>query len=303
MAEKYIPDFSQWNGTIDFTAVKKEHDAIILRASCGLVKDEKIDYNIKEALKNGLKVGVYHFLNATSPVHAVNECKAFYSAIKPYKNQISFFVLDFETQEMLNLPDSSKVKLYHAFSDRLRDTYKIKNRVLYTWEYLGEKLKKIDPNYDFAWEWYADYGKNDGKPNGKVKNGWLHQFTSKVKSKYDQSTFTDMSIILNGKTLADLCGEVQEDVPVEDESTPTNDPESTEKDENSNENNSSEKRVYIINPQSWNIRSGNGTQYESLGFTTQGENFKYVATAVNNWLAFEYNDQIGWVSPSAAEVK
>lgn len=303
MAEKYIPDLSQWNGTIDFAAVKQQHDAVILRASCGLIKDEKFDYNIKQAFKNGLKVGVYHFLNATTPANAVNECKAFYAAIKPYKSQISFFVLDFESSGMLQLTDSNKIKLYHAFSDRLRDTYKIKNRVLYTWEWLGEKFKKNDKNYDFSWEWYAAYGKNDGKPNGLVTKSWLHQFTSKSKQKYDQSTFTDLNIILNGKTLADLCGEVEEELPVEDESQPDETPKAEEKEEEQNNSSYAEKKAYIVKPSTWNVRTGNGKDYEVIKSVPSGSSFPYVATAVNGWVAVEVEGQIGWITPEAVEVR
>jgi lysozyme len=303
MAEKYIPDLSQWNGTIDFAAVKEQHDAVILRASCGLIKDEKFDYNIKQAFKYGLKVGVYHFLNATTPANAVNECKAFYAAIKPYKSQISFFVLDFESSGMLQLTDSNKIKLYHAFSDRLRDTYKIKNRVLYTWEWLGEKFKKNDKNYDFSWEWYAAYGKNDGKPNGLVTKSWLHQFTSKSKQKYDQSTFTDLNIILNGKTLADLCGEVEEELPVEDESQPDETPKAEEKEEEQNNSSYTEKKAYIAKPSAWNIRTGNGKDYEVIKSAPSGSFFPYVATAVNGWVAVEVEGQIGWITPEAVEVR
>ena len=303
MAEKWIPDFSKWQGNINFALVRTEHDAVILRASCGQTKDDRFDANIKAALANGLKVGVYHYLCGYTPVVAVDECKFFYSVIKPYKDQISFFVLDFEDQNMLKLQHKEKVKLYHAFSDRLRDTYHIENRVLYTWQWLGEELKLIDDKYDFAWEWYADYGTNNGEPNRKVTRGRLHQFTSKSKQSYDQSTYTDMSQIMPGYTLADLCGKtskpenVQEDVPelpAEGDST---------QEKSKADWDGDGRIVRITKGSTWNVRYGNGTNFGVMGTAKVGSEYDYVGTSVNGWMAILYtSDKVGWISDAAAEV-
>ena len=302
MAEKWIPDFSKWQGKIDFKNVKEKHDAVILRASCGRTKDDMFDTNIQSALKNGLKVGVYHYLCGYTPVVAVEECKSFYSAIKPYKDQISFFVLDFEDAEMLKLTNSNKIKLYHAFSDRLRDTYQINNRVLYTWQWLGEELKNQDPNYDFAWEWYANYGVNDGYPHDKVTKGWLYQFTSKSRQDYDQSTFTDMSQIIGGHTLAELCGEQQQipDIPEEPEDEPTQG-EGTP--ENVVDRNGDGRIVRVTNGTTWNVRTGPGTEFSVTGVAKFGAEYEYIGTAVNSWIAILFADKtIGWISGNAAKV-
>lgn len=287
MSEKWIPDISQWNGTVDWAKVKAQHDAVILRASCGNIKDKNFDYNVTQALANGLKVGVYHYLCGTSAAAADNECRVFYAAIKPYKDRISFFILDFEDPEMLKLPDSQKIKLYHGFSNRMEGTYKISNRVLYTWQWLGEKLKAADPEYNFRWEWYADYGKNDGQPNGRVTKGWLHQFTSKTKNDYDQSTYTDMSLIMPGHTLEELCG--GEDAP--------------QAEKPSADLNGDGLIVRIINPTAWNIRAGDGADFESLGLAKLGEEYEYVATSTTGWLCVRLEDgRLGWITPKGARL-
>ncbi len=288
MNEKWIPDISQWNGTVDFAKVKKQHDAVILRASCGNSKDKNFDANIQAALANGLKVGVYHYLCGITATAADNECRNFYAAIKPYKDKISFFVLDFEDPEMLKLTDSNKIKLYHGFSNRMLGTYGLKNIVLYTWQWLGEKLKAADPEYNFRWEWYADYGKNDGQPNGKVTKGWLHQFTSKTRNDYDQSTFTDMSMILDGHTLEELCG--GEGGGAEEEPV-------------SADQNGDGLIVRIVTPEAWNIRAGDGADYEGLGVAKYSEEYEYVATSVTGWLCVRLDGgKLGWISPKGARV-
>ncbi len=83
-------DVSKWQGKIDWTKVKKSgiDFAIIrigFRGENGVIyKDDCADYNIQQADKAGVLVGVYFFSTATTTAEAVEEAKWTVSAIEGY---------------------------------------------------------------------------------------------------------------------------------------------------------------------------------------------------------------------------
>lgn len=83
-------DVSKWQGKIDWKKVKASGiDFAIIRigyrAENGKIyKDECADYNIQQADKNGILVGVYFFSTAISPDEAVTEAEWVAKAIKSY---------------------------------------------------------------------------------------------------------------------------------------------------------------------------------------------------------------------------
>ncbi|MEE1239210.1 MAG: GH25 family lysozyme, partial [Acutalibacteraceae bacterium] len=83
-------DVSKWQGKIDWSKVKKSgiDFAIIrigFRGENGIIyKDDFADYNIQQADKAGLLVGVYFFSTATNTAEAVEEAKWTVSAIEGY---------------------------------------------------------------------------------------------------------------------------------------------------------------------------------------------------------------------------
>ena len=83
-------DVSKWQGKIDWSKVKKSgiDFAIIrigFRGENGIIyKDDCADYNIQQADKAGLLVGVYFFSTATTTAEAVEEAKWTVSAIEGY---------------------------------------------------------------------------------------------------------------------------------------------------------------------------------------------------------------------------
>ena len=84
-------DVSKWQGKIDWKAVKSDGiDFAIIRIGYRgengvLYRDSNADYNIQQAQKAGLLVGVYFFSTATSTDEAREEAAFVVKAIKGYK--------------------------------------------------------------------------------------------------------------------------------------------------------------------------------------------------------------------------
>lgn len=71
--EKYGVDVSHHNGVIDWAKVAKDTNIVFvyIKATTGATHlDDCYKTNIKEARKNGLKVGSYHFFTSYSSAHA-----------------------------------------------------------------------------------------------------------------------------------------------------------------------------------------------------------------------------------------
>ena len=120
-------DVSYAQGTIDWAKVKKSGVKFaFLRASRGTTvkglsgsEDTTFKYNVTEATKAGINVGVYHYLYAETVVDAKKEAKFFLKTIAPYK--ITYpVVLDLEEQSQANLGKSKITKIAKAFLDEVR---------------------------------------------------------------------------------------------------------------------------------------------------------------------------------------
>ena len=76
-------DVSDWQGYINYSEVKNSGIQIVyIKASQGTsIKDPYFDINYENAKANGLKVGFYHFLEATNTEEAKQEANFFASVI------------------------------------------------------------------------------------------------------------------------------------------------------------------------------------------------------------------------------
>lgn len=83
-------DVSKWQGRIDWKAVKSSgFDFAVIRIGYRgengkIFKDDCADYNIQQAIKNNILVGVYFFSTAVSETEAVKEAKWTVEAVKSY---------------------------------------------------------------------------------------------------------------------------------------------------------------------------------------------------------------------------
>lgn len=120
-------DVSYAQGAIDWDLVRFSGVSFaMIRASHGRISDSKptakdtwFDYNITEATRVGLNVGVYHYLYAETVEDAIEEAKFFIKTIEPYK--ITFpVVLDVEEQSQANLGKDEITKICKAFLDEVK---------------------------------------------------------------------------------------------------------------------------------------------------------------------------------------
>ena len=119
-------DVSYAQGAIDWAKVKKAGvQFAMIRASRGkagtkpMAKDVTFDYNITEATKNGVKVGVYHYLYASTEAEAREEARFFIETISPYK--ITYpVVLDVEEQYQANLGKAKITSIAKVFLDEVK---------------------------------------------------------------------------------------------------------------------------------------------------------------------------------------
>lgn len=87
-------DLSYHNGTVDFKKVKEDgYEFVIIRAGFGQSGvDRNFVKNIKGAIKNGLKVGVYWFLYAKTKEQLNNNIKMADATLRNYKDNLTMGV-------------------------------------------------------------------------------------------------------------------------------------------------------------------------------------------------------------------
>ncbi len=125
-------DVSKWQGKIDWNSVKSDGiDFAIIRIGYrgenGLIyRDANADYNMQQAQKAGVLVGVYFFSTATNVKEATEEATFVINAIKGYK--ISYpVVYDCEgytnsTSRMYSLTASERTANAIAFLTKINDS-------------------------------------------------------------------------------------------------------------------------------------------------------------------------------------
>lgn len=114
-------DVSSWQDIIDWKRVKSAGiDFAILRSSFYIRKDKTFEYNIVEAQKAGVMVGVYHYCYATTVLEAREEARYFLSVIEPYELDFPV-ILDFEDPSQEDLGKSRLTAIAKAFLDEIKD--------------------------------------------------------------------------------------------------------------------------------------------------------------------------------------
>ena len=114
-------DVSSWQEAINWRKVKEAGIKFaMIRASFSDNKiDKTFEYNITEASKVGIDVGVYHYCYALTVEEARAEAKHFIETISPYK--ITYpVVLDFEDNSQVNLDKKLKNEIAKVFIEEVR---------------------------------------------------------------------------------------------------------------------------------------------------------------------------------------
>jgi len=123
-------DVSRWQGNIDWKKVKASgvEFAIIATtkrsstsSNAHLIKDQKFDQNIKGALANGIKVGIYSYSIADSVAEAKKEADLVLNIIKGYK--ITYPVaFDYEKKESIQKRTKSQnAAIIKAFCNKIKN--------------------------------------------------------------------------------------------------------------------------------------------------------------------------------------
>ncbi|MGN0679107.1 MAG: glycoside hydrolase family 25 protein [Oscillospiraceae bacterium] len=158
-------DVSYWQGVIDW---KKVADAgvkfAIIRSSYSNDKvDKMFEYNVTEAKKAGIYVGVYHYCYAWTEEEAREEARFFLETIKPY--EIDFPVMfDFEDNSQISLGKEKLTSIAKAFLDEIKNAgyypmlYSYKNWLV---NYLD--MDKLSEYEVAVAEWNVPKSTYDGK--------------------------------------------------------------------------------------------------------------------------------------------
>ena len=167
-------DVSEWQGDIDFRKVKEAGiEVVYIRAGQGFsYEDAKFERNYEEAKKNGLKVGVYHYVTARNTDEAKLQAKFFVSLIS--KKQIDCrLAMDFESFGNLSREEINKVAL-----EFIKEVEKLSKKevVIYSNTYNATNIfKKEVAEYPL---WVAQYGVSSPQDNGNWNNWIGYQYSS-----------------------------------------------------------------------------------------------------------------------------
>ena len=190
MKEKLI-DVSTWNGNIDWDKVYKSGVRYaMIRSSFGIENPNQIDNkfvrNITNAVKCGVKCGVYHYSYARSATEARHEAEFCLKTIKGYKLELPV-AFDIEDSSQTSLGRRVCTDMVIAFCDTIKKAgYKAmlycNPNWLQNYLYKNELIGKYDiwlanwgvssPSYDCAIWQYSENGSVSGI-SGSVDMNWI----------------------------------------------------------------------------------------------------------------------------------
>lgn len=186
-------DVSEHNGLIDWSAARADGVSFaFIRTGFGQDYESQDDayfhINMENAIKAGVKVGVYFYSYATTAEQAIGEAEHCCRLIEPYKNKISFPVF-YDVEE-------SKIE-HHieetipAFINYMND-HGYNAGVYCTVSWFDDYFKPIDCSYF----WLASWGSDDGEPHTKPQWCDIWQYTS--HGNVDGiNGYTDLDILYN----------------------------------------------------------------------------------------------------------
>lgn len=283
-------DVSKWQGKIDWQKVKNAGiDFAIIRigyrAENGqLYRDSNADYNIQQAQKVGILVGVYFFSTAINQNEAIEEAQWTVSAIKGYS--ISYPVVydceGFKNSDSRMYSLTAEQRTQNAFS--FLDTVKKSG---YEGMFYGSKsdltnnsafnISEIEAKYKI---WVAQY-KNPPYPQSQKPD---------YNGSYDMWQYTNKGIVSGVEGNCDMVVSYFEKniAAPKDESTEvvTAKPPKTQ-----------EELLYtdvsedVTAKDKVNLRSGAGTNFDVVTLLENGTVVKRTGIGKNGWSRLEYNGQ------------
>lgn len=207
----YGIDVSHHNGKIDWETVKGEVDFAFIRVGFrgytdgALHVDSKAKYNLKNANKSKIPIGVYFYSQAVNEQEAKQEAEFLISKIKGYDISLPV-VIDFEYPfkngspigrlAEADLSRKERTQLINAFCDKVESEGYIPAVYASSSIFRNQiNVKKLNKN---AMIWVADYNKNI--TYGGNYDFW--QFSEKGKCKGVSSKYVDTNYWYIQKTAA-----------------------------------------------------------------------------------------------------
>lgn len=193
MSEFNCIDVSEHNGLIDWSAAHADGVSFaFIRAGFGQDYESQDDkyfcINMENAIKAGVKVGVYFYSYATTAEQAIGEAEHCCRLIEPYKNKISFPVFY----------DVEESKIEHHIEETIPAFINYLNEhgynagVYCTVSWFDNYFKPIECSYF----WLASWGSNDGEPHTKPQWCDIWQYTSRGNVDGIEG-YTDCDILFN----------------------------------------------------------------------------------------------------------
>ena len=149
-------DVSGWQGKINFEAVKESKiDIVYIKSSEGTRVDPYFYLNYNNALLNGLKIGVYHFVDSKNIQDVKSEALFFCNLIKDLKIDCKI-AMDFESFGTLSKKEINDIAyefLTVVKNELSKDIiiYSDLNNVINIWD------EKISNEFDLWLAYYNDY--------------------------------------------------------------------------------------------------------------------------------------------------
>ena len=192
MKEKCI-DVSTWNGIIDWEKVYKSGVRYaMIRSSFGVENPNQIDNkfvrNITNAVRAGVKCGVYHYSYAQSAFEAKREAEFCLKTIKGYKIDLPV-AFDIEDSSQTHLGKDTLTSIVIAFCDRIKSAgyrpmlycnpnwlcnYLHKDKLINKYDIWLANWGVSAPSYNCAIWQYSENGSVPGV-SGSVDMNWIYK--------------------------------------------------------------------------------------------------------------------------------
>ncbi|MCI8513905.1 MAG: LysM peptidoglycan-binding domain-containing protein [Lachnospiraceae bacterium] len=185
-------DVSEWQGDIDFEAVRRAGiETVYIRAGEGSNSvDRNFERNYEKASAAGLNIGFYHYVTAATPEEAIQQADFFYSLIEG-KSFNCYPAMDFESFPGLNKEEINAVASAYlkTLADRLGST-----PVIYSNTY--NAANTWDPGLASYPLWVAEYGVTQPENLGPWENWVGFQYSdtgqiSGIRGNVDLDYFQD----------------------------------------------------------------------------------------------------------------
>lgn len=192
-------DVSAWQGYIDYAKAKADGiEFVYIKATEGTwYTDRYLSYNYENAKRQGMKVGVYHFVRATSIEGARAEARYFANAISGLEIDCRL-AMDFE--EFGNLSVSQINEISQVF---LQETQEITGKEMVIYSNTNDAIHIFSQNLANQYPlWVANYGVDEPYDNGKWSSWVGFQYTSQgsingVNGNVDLNRFTKEILLGN----------------------------------------------------------------------------------------------------------